>query len=108
VSVSVRQLEPPAEISRNAPPPTLLLFTRFFKGFQEIPAVREVFGSETSEVIRNLKVEFCTNPFGFMAVSHKDAHLVMSRWHLAQSDITPLYLDLFFYLQYVGQFLRGE
>jgi len=68
-------------------------------------SVREVFGSDTSEVIRNLKVEFCTNPFGFMAVSHKDAHLIISRWHLKNSDFQTLYLDLIHELFHVGQWM---
>jgi len=104
VPISVRLLEPPAEISRNAPPPTLLPFSKFFKGFEQLEAVRRVFGDETNKVIRELKVEFCTNPFGFMAVSHADAHLIVSRWHLKHSGFQTLYLDLIHELFHVGQF----
>jgi hypothetical protein len=104
----VRQLELPAEISRSAPSPTLLPFTRFFKGFERNEAVKKMFGDETNEVIRNLSVEFCTNPFGFMAVSHKDGHLIVSRWHLKNSDHRTLYLDLIHELFHVGQFRHNR
>jgi hypothetical protein len=82
----------------------LLPFTKFFEGFERVQAVRKIFGDETDEVIRNLKVEFCTNRFGYMAVSHKDAHLIVSRWHLRNSDIRTIYLDLIHELFHVGQF----
>jgi len=78
----VRQLELPAQIIRTTPSPTLYPFTKFFKGFETLPSVRSIFGEETDEVIRNLKVEFCSNRFGYMAVSHKDAHIIVSVWHL--------------------------
>ena len=100
----VRQLELPAEIDRNAPPPMLLPFRSYFKGFERAPAVRKIFGNETDDVIRNLKVEFCTNRFGYMAVSHKDAHVIVSRWHLLNSDARTIYLDLIHELFHVGQF----
>ncbi len=103
----VRQLELPAEINRNAPPPTLLAFKQFFKGFEGVPAVRKVFGEETEQMLENLKVEFCSTRFGYMAVSHKDAHLIVSAWHLKNSDTRTLYLDIVHELFHVGQF-RNE
>ncbi len=102
----VRQLELPVEIARVAPPPTLLPFDRFFRGFERLSAVRKIFRQRTDEVIENLRVEFCTNPFGFMAVSHRDGHLIVSRWHLQNSDTRTLYLDLIHELFHVGQFLH--
>ncbi|HLN45689.1 MAG TPA: hypothetical protein VK209_08285, partial [Candidatus Sulfotelmatobacter sp.] len=33
-------------------------FTDYFKGFDRVEAVREYFGENTEEVLRNLKVEF--------------------------------------------------
>jgi hypothetical protein len=77
---------------------------QFFRGFESVGAVRKVFGSETDEVIGNLKVEFCSTRFGYMAVSHKDAHLIVSVWHLGNSDARTLYLDLIHELFHVGQF----
>jgi hypothetical protein len=33
-------------------------FTDYFKGFENVEAVRRIFGEKTEEVIRNLRVEF--------------------------------------------------
>jgi len=104
----VRQLELPAEISRVAPPPRLYPFTRFFKGFERVPAVRELFGEQTAAMLGNLKVEFVSNRFIYMAVSHKDAHLIVSSWQLENSDFRTLYLDFVHELYHVWQFMHEK
>jgi len=104
----VRQLELPAEISRVAPPPRLYPFTRFFRGFERVPAVRELFGEETAAVLGSLKVEFVSSRFIYMAVSHKDAHLIVSSWHLRNSEFRTLYLDFVHELYHVWQFMHAK
>ena len=99
--------KPPVQIAREVPI-TLYRFTDYFKGFEDVPAIRELFGVNTKEVLAKLRVEFSAHPLDYARMTPEDGHLEISRWHLTQSDITPLYLDLFLYLQYVGQFLRGE
>lgn len=42
-------------------------FTDYFKGFQNVEAVKRIFGEKTDEVLRNLRVEF-TPLGGFMWV----------------------------------------
>ena len=37
---------------------TLHRFVDYFKGFEKISAVREIFGDETEKVLNNLKIEF--------------------------------------------------
>ncbi len=100
----VRQLELPAEISRTTPPPSLRPFTDFFKGFESVPAVRALFGDGTTSVLDGLKVEFFTGRFAYMAVSHKDAHLIVSKWHLDNAGSRTLYLDTVHELYHVWQF----
>ena len=34
------------------------VFTDYFKGFENVKAVRGIFGDKTSEVLHNLKVDF--------------------------------------------------
>ncbi len=103
----VRQLELPVEIIRNVPAPTLFPFTKFFKSFEKVEAVRRTFGDETEKILTDLKVEFLSSRFAYMAVSHRDAHVIVSTWHLKHSDFRTLYLDLIHELFHVGQF-RGE
>lgn len=104
----VRQLDLGVEINRNVPPPALFPFRKFFEGFETAVPVVSAFGSEASRIVRGLKVEFMTSRFGFMAVSPRDAHVVVSTWHLRHSDFQTLYLDLVHELYHVRQFLRGR
>lgn len=97
----------PVRIERKAPT-KLYPFERFFRGFREVAAVRELFGKETDRVIRSLKVEFFSAKFGYMGTSDLDGHLLISTHHLAHGDRNTLYLDLIHELCHVHQFRRGE
>jgi hypothetical protein len=89
-------------------PVRLLPFARFFRGFERNPAVRELFGDETPEVLRDLKVEFFSSRFGYMGTSDVDGHLLISTHHLKESDFRTVYLDVVHELAHVRQFRRGE
>jgi hypothetical protein len=95
------------EISRNAKI-TLYPFTDYFKGFENVGAVRSTFGPRTEEVLRNLKVEFFSSKFGYMGVSDVDGHLMVSSYHLKNSDFKILYLDVVHELVHVKQFMDGK
>ena len=83
-------------------------FTDFFKGFEKVEAVRSTLGPKTDEVLKNLKVEFYTLRFGYMAVSDVDGHLLISTYHLKNSDFRVLYLDIIHELVHVKQFMDGR
>jgi hypothetical protein len=83
-------------------------FTDFFKGFEKVEAVRSTFGSKTEEVLKNLKVEFFSFRFGYMAVSDIDGHILISTHHLKNSDFKVLYLDVIHELVHVKQFMDGK
>jgi hypothetical protein len=104
----VRQLDLGVELIRDTPAPKLLPFTRFFQGFESVPPVVSTFGSEAEQVLRELKVEFFSSRFAYMAVSHRDAHVIVSTRHLKGSDFRTLYLDLVHELFHVAQFRRGR
>lgn len=90
-------------IQRNAPT-TVHPFTRFFKGFEEVPAVRGIFGAQTRRVLRGLKVEFFSSRFGYMGTSDLDGHLIISTRHLHDSPYRTVYLDIVHELCHVKQF----
>jgi hypothetical protein len=90
-------------IERHAPT-KLYPFERFFRGFREVPAIRELFGKDTDRVIRNLKVEFFSAKFGYMGTSDIDGHLLISTHHLEHGDLETVYLDLVHELCHVNQF----
>jgi hypothetical protein len=83
-------------------------FTDFFKGFEKVGAVRETFGEKTESILKNLKVEFFSFKYGYMAVSDIDGHLVVSTYHLKNSEFRVLYLDIIHELVHVRQFMEGK
>lgn len=83
-------------------------FTEFFKGFEEIPAVRSIFGVETGKVLKGLKVEFFSSKFGYMGVSDEDGHLIVSAYYLREGELVSKYLDVVHELVHVRQFMEGK
>ena len=94
-------------IERDAPT-RLLPFERFFRGFDQVPAIRDLFGKDTDRVLRGLKVEFFSARFGYMGTSDVDGHLLVSTHHLKDSDFRTIYLDVVHELCHVQQFRRGR
>ncbi len=94
-------------IERDAPV-RLLPFERFFRGFDQVGAVRRLFGRQTVSVLRSLKVEFFSARFGYMGTSDVDGHLLVSSHHLKDSDFRTVYLDVVHELCHVQQFRRGR
>jgi hypothetical protein len=89
-------------------PIALHAFTDFFKGFEDIPAVRSIFGDETPKVLKSLKVEFFSSKFGYMGVSDEDGHLIVSAYYLREGDTVSKYLDVIHELVHVRQFREGK
>lgn len=83
-------------------------FMDYFKGFENVPAVRETFGEETDKVLGNLQVEFFSSRFGFMGVSDDDGHLLISSFYLKEGTMRDLYLDVIHELVHVRQFKEGK
>ena len=82
-------------------------FTDFFKGFERLPAVRSIFGDQTENVLRQLKVEFFSSKFGYMGVSDEDGHLIVSAYYLREGEAISKYLDVIHELVHVKQFRNG-
>lgn len=82
-------------------------FTEYFKGFEKVEAVKRLFGEKTEEVLAALKVEFA-GIRGYMGVSEKDGHLLISARYLNEGDIVDLYLDIIHELVHVKQFMEGK
>jgi hypothetical protein len=91
------------KIERDAPT-KLYPFGRFFKGFSNLPAIRELFGKQTREILKELKVEFFSARFGYMGTSDVDGHLIISSQYLKRGDFRALYLDIVHELCHVNQF----
>jgi hypothetical protein len=83
-------------------------FLDHFKGFEEVEAVRAVFGPRTKAVLRALKVEFFSSKWGYMGVSDEDGHLVVSTHYLRTGNRRDIYLDVVHELVHVRQFREGK
>jgi len=83
-------------------------FLDYFKGFEAVGAVREIFGDQTGNVLSELQVEFFGTRFGYMGVSDEDGHLFVSANYLKQGDARSIYLDVVHELVHVRQFREGK
>ena len=94
------------KITRNVPV-TTFPFTDYFKGFDEIGAVKEIFGDNAESVLQKLRVEFA-GMRSYMGVSNVDGHILMSARYLKEGDIIDIYLDIIHELVHVRQFMEGK
>jgi hypothetical protein len=94
------------KITRNVPVSTYP-FRDYFKGFEKVKAVRQIFGERTEEVLSNLKVEFAGTR-GYMGVNNYDGHLLISSNYLREGNIVDIYLDIIHELVHVRQFMEGK
>ncbi len=82
-------------------------FTDYFKGFEGVEAVRRIFGEETEEVLRSLRVEFNSGR-NYMGISGVDGHLRISANYLNTGNLIDIYLDVIHELVHVKQFREGK
>jgi len=82
-------------------------FSNYFKGFEKVEAVKQVFGRNTDKVLSDLRVEFVGRR-GYMGVSEVDGHLIISADYLGKGDRIDIYLDIVHELVHVKQFMEGK
>ena len=93
-------------IARKVPVATYP-FLDYFKGFEKVAAVRNIFGQKTEDVLSKLRVEFVGRR-GYMGVSEVDGHLIVSADYLCKGNRTDIYLDIVHELVHVRQFMEGK
>jgi len=82
-------------------------FNDFFKEFDEIEAVKRIFGEESKKVLDELRVEFISRR-GYMGVSDVDGHIIISAQYLKNGELRDIYLDIIHELVHVKQFREGR
>jgi hypothetical protein len=82
-------------------------FVEFFKGFENVESVIDIFGDETEKVLDQLKVEFVTR-LGYMGVNNLNGNIIISANYLKQGDLRDIYLDIIHELVHVKQFREGR
>jgi len=73
-----------------------------------VPAVREIFGPDTDNVLASLQVEFLNVRSDYIWVSDKDGHLIANANYLRTGETQAIYLDLIHELVHVKQFRDGR
>src|SRR5438094_9795824 len=98
---------PDVKIPRNI----RLRYERFldhFKGFEDVDAVRGIFGPRTKTVLSALKVEFFSSKWGYMGVSDEDGHLVVWTHHRRTGNRRDIHRAVVHELVHVRQFSEGK
>lgn len=83
------------------------IFSDYFKGFEKLDVVKEIFGKKTKQVLNNLKIDL-TWFGGYMYVDDFSGHLVISSRYLKKGNKVDIYLDLIHELFHVKQYLEGK
>jgi hypothetical protein len=82
-------------------------FNDYFRGFDKVEAVRQIFGDRTEQVLRDLKIEFIWVG-GYMGVNSLNGNLIVCPKYLNEGDRTDIYLDVIHELVHVRQFMEGK
>ena len=82
-------------------------FVDYFKGFEKLKVVRQIFGERTEDVLRNLKIEF-TRLGGYMWVNSMNGHLMVNPYYINNGDRVDIYLDIIHELVHVSQLMDGK
>jgi hypothetical protein len=73
-----------------------------------VPAVREIFGQQTDEVLASVQVEFLNVRSDYIWVSDEDGHLIANANYLKHGETRAIYLDVIHELVHVKQFRDGR
>jgi ribosomal protein S18 acetylase RimI-like enzyme len=94
-------------IDREAAAGTTKPFVEIFSGFEKVESVRRLFGSDTDEVVSNLKVSV-DSPRGYLRVDGETGNIMINPEYLKTGHERHLYLDVIHELAHVKQFREGK
>jgi hypothetical protein len=82
-------------------------FTSVFGGFEQVRAVRTIFGKKTDEVLGNLSVEVSRRR-GYMRIDDHKGSIVVSSRYLKEGREVDVYLDVIHELVHIRQHREGK
>lgn len=82
-------------------------FTDYFKEFDKVEAVQQLFGEQTEEVLNGIRVTFYGR-VGYMAVSSDNGNIRISAHYMKNGDLRDIYLDIIHELVHIKQFMDGK
>ena len=82
-------------------------FKDVFVGFEEVPAVRSIFGETTRDLLSKLQVEVVDEK-GYMHIDTVNGSVIVGASYLKGGDRNHLYLDIIHELVHVRQHMEGK
>ena len=82
-------------------------FKDVFGGFEEVDAVRSIFGSKTDKVLTDLEVEI-EDGQGYMRINDKKGSIIVNAKYLKEGEESYIYLDVVHELVHIRQHLEGK
>jgi hypothetical protein len=82
-------------------------FVDIFTGFEEVDAVKSIFGDSVGKVLRDLRVDVQARG-GYLRVDDETGNIIVSGEYLKKGDERHLYLDIIHELVHVRQFIEGK
>lgn len=92
---------------RRDPGVGLHLFAGVFQGFENVAAVREVFGEATHRILSELPLEVVDGE-GYMHINAAKGSIVVNESYLKRGDQKYLYLDAIHELVHIRQHMEGK
>jgi hypothetical protein len=82
-------------------------FKEVFEGFENVAAVRSIFGSSTDKVLLELQVDV-EDGRGYMRINDKRGSVMINANYLKEGEETHLYLDVVHELVHIRQHMEGK
>jgi hypothetical protein len=82
-------------------------FKDVFGGFEEVAAVKSIFGSRTGTVLAELRVDI-EEGRGYMRINDEAGSIIVNAKYLKEGDETHLYLDVVHELVHIRQHMEGK
>ncbi len=101
-----QSVHPDVVINRDMGPGTFS-FTEVFKGFEEVGAVKEIFGMKTKKVLGELLVELAEGR-GYMRINDEKGSIIVNMKYLKEGQELHIYLDVVHELVHIRQHMEGK
>ncbi len=82
-------------------------FKDVFRGFEEVDAVRSIFGPKIDEVLTGLEVEI-EDGKGYMRINDKKGSIMVNAKYLKEGEESYIYLDVVHELVHIRQHMEGK
>ncbi len=82
-------------------------FKKVFGGFEEVAAVRSIFGDGTDKVLTDLEVEI-EDGRGYMRINDKKGSIMVNVKYLKEGEEVYIYLDVIHELVHIRQHKEGK